>query len=70
MQDANPASSRLHWKVLFFSVDVNLNFALVLVVGFAGVTVMVVFGEIVSTVQGLAFAGDLSMFPAGSVERT
>ena len=41
-----------------------------LVVGFAGVAVMLVFGGVVSTVHVLAFAGDLSMFPAGSVART
>jgi len=51
-------------------VDVNLNFALVLVVGFTGVPVMVVLGGVVSTVQFLAFAADLSMFPAASIART
>jgi hypothetical protein len=56
--------------VLFFSVDVNLKFALVLVVGFAGSAVMVVSGGVVSTVHVLAFAGDLSVFPAGSIART
>jgi len=51
-------------------VDVNLKFALVLVVGFTGVAVMVVSGGVASTVHVLAFAGDLSVFPAGSVART
>jgi hypothetical protein len=51
-------------------VDVNLKVALVLVVGFAGFAVIVVSGGVVSTVHVLAFAGDVSVFPAGSVART
>ena len=51
-------------------MEVNLNLGLVLVAGFAGVPVMVVFGGVVSTVHVLAFAADLSVFPAGSVART
>jgi len=51
-------------------VDVNLKFALVLVVGFAGFAVMVVSGGVASTVHVLAFAGDLSVFPDRSVART
>jgi len=42
----------------------------VLVVGFTGAAVMVVSGGVVSTVHGLAFAADLSAFPAGSIART
>ena len=50
-------------------MDLNLNFALVLVVGLDG-PVMVVTGGVVSTVHVLDFAGDLSIFPARSVART
>jgi hypothetical protein len=51
-------------------VDLNVNIALVLVVGFFGFVMMTVSGGIVSTVHVFAFAGDLSMFPARSIART
>lgn len=66
----NPPLSRLHWKVLFFSVDANLNAALVLVVGCVGFFVMSVSGGFVSTVHALALADDLSAFPAASTAFT
>ena len=46
LQGMNAPPSKLHRKVLLASVDLNVNVAFVLLVGFAGPFVMVVSGGI------------------------
>ena len=65
LQASNAPSSNLHTNVLLIS-DLKLNVALVNVVGFAGFPVIVVIGGVVSTVQALALAADLSALPTES----
>ena len=69
VQSANAAPSTLHWNVLFFSVDLNLNVALLLAVGVFGFPVMLVSGGIASIVQ-MNLAAILSVLPAASMART
>ena len=69
VQGVNPALSRLHWKVLPLCVELNVNVALLLVVGFLGFLAMFVSGGIASIVQ-MNLAGVLSTLPAASIART
>ena len=52
------------------SVPVKLKVPVVLSVGFAGLSVIDVFGAIVSAVFQLWLAGDSSTLPASSIART
>ena len=69
MHVPQPPPSRRHSKVEEPSLEVKEKVAPVVLVGFAGLPVIVVFGAAVSTVHANE-AGERSTLPAASVART